>query len=274
MKKKYTLLILFLSIIVGGLFFLQCDVYRSSPTAIINPEQFKQEYSFAKITSHYQGKSDYIVVLIPNLHNSFLCQSDAYRTMELLVKRTRFVAREGIIFNANKLVGVFHWAFTGPIYFRTLENSNTRKVIAKMEYFVKLAKNIRVETVNQWIKSNQFPEGSEINWPVKASYLLEAVYQDEVKCVGVEDADTNMRAAIAVGMYEKGSIQFKKFVSEVLNPRNKSFVKNIKTVSRRDKKGDLVLFTVGVFHISGLKKLFEKEGISYIVLENKSCIPK
>jgi len=277
--KRYLLLSLSCIIVVsGGLLMLNCNSYKVGPTVVVNPLKFKKQYPFGRLTDSYQGKSDYIVVLIPNVHNSFECQAEVYKTQERLLLRTRFIAREWVGFNSDRMIGVYHWGFVGPFYFRTKPGSNTRTVLGHVEKFVKFPKEKRVAMVNRWIKNNQFPEGSTIDWPIKAPYLIEAVYQDEVKCVGVGDKETNMRAAIAVSRYQQGMISFETFANEVLEPRNKSFVKNIQNVIERENSFEriisnyLVPFSVGLYHIPGLKKLLREDNVSYVVIQNSACV--
>lgn len=230
------------------------------PVPICNQlDSFINTVSPRKIETHHQGESDYIVALIPNIHNSAASQITSYLILESLKNRIRFSAREGI---TNRSM---HHFYEGPMY-----QAGTRRVVGMIEDFIKRPIEERREQVYHWMK-NSFPEGKTPGIPVKASYLFEAIYQEEVETYGVEDPAALLAAREAVRKYFSKKITRQQMKEIVLEPRNEAFVDNIEKHAKklRWKKGDVVPFVVGKYHIPGLKRLLKNEKISYITVRRK-----
>jgi len=164
-----------------------------------NPQDRDVNYVIeeGKETDHFEGKSDFTVVLFPEDHSLYGCQANIYLALEkaVLAGEVRFVAREGRV---------------GP-------TEHTNNYFQKMRYFdrnlhvgyykdlLELPFEERQQQARSWVQNHDFPsrylpdinDNPLRNWsktrPMISTVLNESVYQ-WIHTIGVESQETFDRA--------------------------------------------------------------------------------
>lgn len=218
----------------------------------------------ASVSHEFHGTTDYEVVVIPENHNSYGCQANIYLTLESMLDNIRFVAREGRVGPTEHTLDTFQ---KFRYYDQELNVHYYRDLIT-------LSIEDRKKAAHQWIFSNQFPSqfSTMDDWrylqPMIASVLLEAVYQDTVRTIGVEDKDA-LEKANAVASKSPLTAEDKKIIVE---GRNKYIVENIHSHATSIASGNRVPLPIGLWHVPDLMELLKTKGISYRVVEHKPCV--
>ncbi len=146
-----------------------------------------------KETDHFEGKSDFTVVIIPDDHESYGCQANTYLTLEkfVLAGEVKFVAREGRV---------------GPTeydnkYFQTMRYFDHDLEVQYYNDLIKLPFEQRQQQAQRWVQRNEYPSWYFQNlngdpardWgiirPMISTVLIESVYQ-WIHTIGVEGQKT------------------------------------------------------------------------------------
>ncbi len=220
-----------------------------------------------KMVAEFKGRSDYSVVLIPNIHNSFECQANSYLLLESLRDDTFFVAQEGFEGWST------YFNYKGP-YFPKGKGGEEGKQKGMIEDFIGMPLEERIAAMHNWIRDNDLPEGTSM-MPLRPDYMFEAVYQDEVRTFGVDSLNESLEADAVNEEFKRGRISKEKFIEVMLKKREGIFVENILSIADKlERNGNhLIPFSVGAYHLPGLRRLLEQKEVSYKAFELEGCDP-
>ncbi len=275
-----------------------------------NPWDRDVDYAIeeGKETDHFQGKSDFTVVLFPEDHALYGCQANIYLALEkfVLAGEVKFVAREGRV---------------GPTEhdnqaFRTMRYFDRNLQIGYYQDLIELPFEQRQKQARAWVHNHDFPsrylpninDGPVRDWnqikPMFASVLDESVYP-WIYTIGVESQKAFDRADEELdkakdAIYSARILQpdsnfseeqlkfFNEFKNQLIKVREDAFlvvrdqqikyrnadmVPNIQDYAARLNfvEGHLVLFPLGELHIPDITQRFRDEMISYRVIEHGAC---
>ena|SRR3989338_3329628 len=282
------------SILLTGLLATGC---ASLPAMKGNPWDRDVNYVIeeGKETEPFEGKSDFTVAIIPDKHSSYGCQASTYLTLEKLVLSgdVKFVAREGKVGPTEHESDAFQ---TKKYFDRNLQ-------IQYYKDLIDLPLEQRQQQARSRVLNHNFPsqywhnfffDKPSRNWeevmPMMASVLLESVYLNQVRTIGVEnqkaldDAKTALYNASGP-LYEAQHLNppdkkkaeeaektFRAVENEHIRIRDGHMVINIQEYAGKIKEGHLIPLHVGNLHTQDLMQRFRDKMISYKVIEHAACM--